>query len=117
MAKFKCNEGEKELGRWTTNFLPHGGGRYTGQLTITDQRLVFHAQFDTSVGGIVGELFFVKSDEGNFISIPREKIKKIEPKTGLLKKRVIVSTDNEQTYIIDNGMLSIKSILGALGEK
>jgi hypothetical protein len=78
---------------------------------------VFHAQFDTSFGGIVGELFFIKSDEGNYISIPRERIKKIESKTGLLNKRVIVSTDNEQTYIIDNDMLSMKSILSALGEK
>ncbi|KUK90715.1 MAG: hypothetical protein XE04_1348 [Marinimicrobia bacterium 46_43] len=78
---------------------------------------MFHAQFDTSVGGIVGELFFIKSDEGNYISIPRERIKKIESKTGLLNKRVIVSTDNEQTYIIDNDMLSMKSILSALGEK
>jgi hypothetical protein len=78
---------------------------------------VFHAQFDTSVGGIVGELFFIKSDEGNYISIPRERIKKIESKTGLLNKRVIVSTDNEETYIIDNDMLSMKSILSALGEK
>lgn len=78
---------------------------------------MFHAQFDTSVGGIVGELFFIKSDEGNYISIPRERIKKIESKTGLLNKRVIVSTDNEETYIIDNYMLSMKSILSALGEK
>ena len=78
---------------------------------------MFHAQFDTSVGGIVGELFFIKSDEGNYISIPRERIKKIESKTGLLNKRVIVSTDNEETYIIDNDMLSMKSILSALGEK
>lgn len=78
---------------------------------------MFHAQFDTSVGGIVGELFFIKSDEGNYISIPRERIKKIESKTGLLNKRVIVSTDNEQIYIIDNDMLSMKSILSALGEK
>ena len=75
---------------------------------------MFHAQFDTSVGGIVGELFFIKSDEGNYISIPRERIKKIESKTGLLNKRVIVSTDNEETYIIDNDMLSMKSILSAL---
>ena len=78
---------------------------------------MFHAQFDTSVGGIVGELFFIKSDEGNYISIPRERIKKIESKTGLLNKRVIVSTDNEETYIIDNDMLSMKSILSALSEK
>lgn len=65
----------------------------------------------------MGELFFIKSDEGNYISIPRERIKKIESKTGLLNKRVIVSTDNEQIYIIDNDMLSMKSILSALGEK
>ena len=113
MPNFKCSNNEKELGRWTTNLIPHGGGRYTGQLVLTSQRMVFHAQFDTSIGGVIGDLFFHSSDAGTFITIPKENIIDIEPKINILNKRLVLSTDNDQKYVIDNGMLPVQSMLDA----
>lgn len=117
MPNFKCCKDEKELGRWTTNMIPHGGGRYTGQLVLTTQRLVFHAQFDTSLGGVKEDLFFTSSDAGTFIAIPKENIREIEPKISFLNKRIVLSTDNDQKYVIDNGMLPVQSILDALNKQ
>jgi hypothetical protein len=117
MSNFKCSNNEKELGRWTTNMIPHGGGRYTGQLVLTTQRLVFHAQFDTSLGGVIGDLFFNASDAGTFITIPKENIREVEPKISFLNKRIVLSTDNDQKYVIDNGMLPVQSILDALSKQ
>ncbi len=114
MGNFKCTENEQEKGRWTTNFIPHGGGRYTGQLIVTNQRVVFHAHFDTSLKGVAEELFLIRSEKENFISIPRENIAKIDAKISLLNKRVILNTDNGNKYIIDNGMLPVQKILQAL---
>lgn len=113
MPNFKCSKNEKELGRWTTNMIPHGGGRYTGQLVLTSQRVVFHAQFDTSFGGVIGDLFFHTSSAGTYITIPKEDIVAIEPVISLLNKRLILNTSNDQSYVIDNGMLPIQSMLDA----
>lgn len=113
MPNFKCSKNEKELGRWTTNLIPHGGGRYTGQLVLTNQRMVFHAQFNTSLAGVIGDLFFHSSDAGTFITIPKEDIVAVEPVISLLNKRLILNTSNDQTYVIDNGMLPVQGILDA----
>ncbi len=114
MANFQCEANEKELGRWTTNFIPHGGGRYTGQLIVTDQRIVFHSQFDTSLKGVVGDLFFAGSDNHEFICIPFDNIREVYSKIRLLNKRVIIDTDNDQNFVIDNGMLPVQKIFDAI---
>ncbi len=114
MAKFQCEANEKELGRWTTNFIPHQGGRYTGQLIVTDQRVVFHSQFDTSLKAVMGDLFYTGQDNHEFISIPLENIREISPKISFLNKRLIIDTDNDQNFIIDNGMLPVQKMLDAM---
>ncbi len=117
MSNFKCNKNEKELGRWTTNFIPHGGGRYTGQLVVTDQRVVFHAKFDTSLQGVIGDLFFINTSEtGHLIAIPKEHISEIATKISFLNKRILLNTNDGQSYIVDNGMLPVENILHALSK-
>jgi hypothetical protein len=114
MSKFSLDPEEQEVGHWTTNFLPGQGGRNTGKLTITDKRVIFHAQYDTSLSGLVSEAIFYKfGDEGYFI-IPRDQIKLVETKSSFINKRVILNLENGQKHTIDNGMLSIDKIVASL---
>ena len=39
MAQFEMLPDEKEIGHWTLNYIPASGGRFTGPLTVTNQRL------------------------------------------------------------------------------
>jgi hypothetical protein len=114
MSKFSLDDGETEKGKWTTNFLPYSGNKYTGQLIITDKRVIFHAQFNTSFTGIVTEALFYKfGDEGYFI-IPRDQIKSIDTKVSFLNKKVILTMNNGQINTIDNGALGIDKIVAVL---
>jgi len=113
MADFELQPGEVELGRWTLNFLPQGGGRYTGPLTVTNQRIIFKAKFDTSLTGALKELIVYKGDWGT-ISIPKERIANVEIRSGLLKKKVAIRLDNGAVHILDYGLLSVQKIAEAI---
>ena len=69
------------------NFLPHGGGRYTGSLTVTNKKLYYDAKFDTSVGGVLKELLVVKGSSG-YLCIPKDQITEIKEKSSFFNKKI-----------------------------
>lgn len=113
---FTLAEGEQELGGWTLNYLPPGGGRYTGRLVVTDRRLLFDAQFDTSVTGTLKSLIILEGGHG-YLEIPRAAIRSTEARSGLLSKRVVVTLDDGSQHAFDYGMLSVKKIAEALAAR
>jgi hypothetical protein len=113
MSWFELRPDEKELGSWTVNYLPPGGGRYTGPLVVTDQRLLFKFANDTSASGVLKKLFFFRDTHG-YIAIPRERIRSIDRKSGLLNKRVRVTLDDGEAHVFDHGMLSIDAMAAAI---
>lgn len=106
-------EGERELGSWTLNYLPPGGGRYTGKLVVTDRRLLFDAQFDTSVGGVLRQLIVFEGSQG-YLEIPKASIASVAVRSGLLSKRVIVTLADGTEHAFDYGMLSVKKVAEAI---
>jgi hypothetical protein len=113
MAHYELQPNENELGKWTLNYLPPGGGRYTGPLVVTNKRLIFDAQFDTSVGGALRELIIISGTHG-VVSIPKNRIKGVEVSKSFLKKQVKVTLDNGDVHAFDYGMLSVDKIAEAI---
>jgi len=126
-CKMPLENSEKELGTWTTNFLIPNVGRYVGDLTITDKRVIFLSKFDTSLNSVINMAFFEtyedeeymilpreNYEDEEYMILPRENINKVIPKKSLLNKRVTLLTNNNEEYIIDYGMLSINAIVEAL---
>ncbi len=113
MASFEMLPDEKELGRWTLNYIPASGGRFTGPLTVTNQRLLFDAQFNTSAPGALRELMVFKGTWG-YVAIPKSRITKVDVSSSLLKKKVVVTLDNGESHIFDYGMLSVEKLAEAV---
>ena len=88
MAQIEMLPDEKEIGHWTLNYIPASGGRYTGPLTVTNQRLLFDAQFNTSAPGALRELMVFKGTWG-YIAIPKSRIRKVDVSSSMLKKKVV----------------------------
>lgn len=105
--------GELELGTWTLNYLPPGGGRYTGPLLVTDRRLLFKADFDTSPGGALKELVIFKDTRG-VLAIPRERVLGVEKKSGFFRKRVVVTLVGGEEHTFDRGLLSVDKLAAAI---
>jgi hypothetical protein len=113
MAQFEMLPDEKEIGHWTLNYIPASGGRFTGPLTVTNQRLLFDAQFNTSAPGALRELMVFKGTWG-YIAIPKSRIAKVDVSSSLLKKKVVVTLDNGETHTFDYGMLSVEKLAEAV---
>jgi len=116
MSKIELQPGEVELGKWTLNLCPHGGGRYTGPLTVTNQRVLFLSKFDTSLSGAIAELIVYKGDYG-LISIPKDQIQKVDVVGGLLKKKVAIMMINGAVHTLDYGLLSVEKIAEAIRQR
>ena len=113
---FELAPGEQELGSWTLNYVPPEGGRYTGKLTVTDRRLLFDARFDTSLSGTLRELVIVAGSHG-YVAIEKSAIRNVEVKSGMLKKKVIVTLEDGREHTFDYGMLSVAKIAAAIEQR
>ena len=113
MSPITLQPNEKELGKWTLNYLPPGGGRYTGPLVVTNLRLIFDAKFETSVAGALRELIIIEGSQG-IVSIPKSRIKGVEVSKSFAKKLVFYyrqsqagaePQEEERYYIQDRTLL------------
>jgi hypothetical protein len=116
MGKFEFLPEETELGHWTLNYIPAGGGRFTGPLTVTNKRLLFDAQFNTSAPGALRELVVFQGTWG-YVAIPKERIQKVDVSSSMLKKKVTVTLDNGEVHVFDYGMLSVQKIAEAINAR
>ena len=113
MSDMEWDAGEEELGNWTLNYVPPDGGRYTGTLVVTNQRLLFDAQFDTSPEGALAELYITHGSHG-YISIPKKSISNVNVQSSFFKKKVVVTVGENQAHTFDYGILSVKGIADAI---
>ncbi len=109
------NTDETKLGTWTTNMIMPGGAKYLGKLTVTDRNVYFEAKFDSSISGLVSSALLEVKDADGILTIPRDSIEKIEPKTSFFKKKINIKVKEHGDFVVDYGMLSISSMLKALG--
>lgn len=129
-AGMKLDPGEKELGKWTVNYRPSDGGRYVGELVVTDQRAAFTAKYDTSdiartaakmaglatISTIGAASYGVNATDGGdlTINIPRRHIRQVSQVGGALSKSVVVETADGASFEFHYGLLSVKKILTTL---
>ena len=59
-SPFTLSAEEQAIDTWTLLYIPPGGGKYNGKLTITNKRLLYDAKYDVSARGLLSEALFVK---------------------------------------------------------
>lgn len=105
--------GERRLGAWTLNYLPPAGGRFTGPLVVTDRRLLFQARFDASPGGVLKELAPFRDTRG-LVSIPKERVRRVEKQGRVYRRQVAVTLDNDETHVFDRGLMGVDKLAAAI---
>ncbi len=119
----------QELGEWTINYIPDEGGRYTGKLTVTTERLHFVSLYESSNKTIVKAIFLdvgtfaaagghnvyrYSNDDEATVDLPAAEIGHVEAaKKGMMKRVVVTMTGGEQ-FVFDYGMLSVKKLVSAI---
>ena len=72
--KVTLQPGEVEIDTWTLLYVPPGGGKYNGKLTVTNRRLLYDAKFDVSVKGMLAEALFIKWGSEGYLEIDKGSI-------------------------------------------
>ncbi|NLE56692.1 MAG: hypothetical protein GX617_17295 [Lentisphaerae bacterium] len=109
---------EKVIGSWTTNFLS-AGFRATGKLTVTEAAI--YCLPSTVISGSINKAanLFREQEEGVYLCrLAPQDILSATARSKLLNKRIVMRIRNmeglDREVIIDNGALSIKSIIEAI---
>lgn len=116
----------QELGEWTINYLPEEGGRYTGKLTVTDEKLLFASLYESSNKTIVKAIFLdvgsfaaagghnvyrYSNDDEARVDLPVAEIARVEATKKGLTKRAVVTMNGGEQFVFDYGMLSVKKLV------
>lgn len=119
--------GETLINTYTINCIPFGASPLLGKLYISDKALYYDAKYDMSVKGVLdkvvtsavvasGHSLLVSHkildqwESKGFIHIAKADIKNVASKKSLLKKKVIVELNDDQTIVFDYGMLSVNKL-------
>ena len=113
MGAFEYEPGETEIGSWTVNYKPPWGGRYTGKLFVTNQRLLYDAKFDSSFTGMLEDLVTVTLGSEGHLIIPKDTIAQSEMKG---RSKVLVTLNDGSEHQFDYGIMNAKKIGAAIAE-
>jgi hypothetical protein len=117
------------LGDWTINYLPEEGGRYTGTLTVDDEKVRFVSLYESSNRTIVKAIFLdvgtfaaagghtvyrYSNDEEARVDLPVGDIAGVEARKKRLMNRVAITMKDGQEFVFEYGMLSVKNLVQAI---
>lgn len=116
----------QELGEWTINYLPEEGGRFTGKLTVTDEKVSFASLYESSNKTIVKAIFLdvgsfaaagghtvyrYSNDDEARVELPANEIASVHAaKKGMMKQAVVTMQDGQE-FVFNYGMLSVKKLV------
>jgi hypothetical protein len=117
------------LGDWTINYLPEEGGRYTGTLNVTDEKVEFVSLYESSNRTIVKAIFLdvgtfaaagghtvyrYSNDEEARIDLPAGDIAGVEARKKRMMNRVAITMKDGQEFLFEYGLLSVKNLVQAI---
>ena len=115
--KFLLSEDEKEIDTWTILYIPPGGGKYNGKLTITNKRLFYDAKYDVSGKGLLSEALFSKWGSQGYLEIDKKDIKEVKSDKSFLSKKVILTLTDGSIHTFNYGALNIDKVVAAMNER
>ena len=115
--KFPLSPDEKAIDTWTILYIPPGGGKYNGKLTITNKRLLYDVRFDVSAKELLPEALFMKWRSEGYLEINKKDIKEVKTDKTLLNEKAILTLTNGSKHIFNYGALNIDKVVAAINEK
>ena len=109
--------GENQLGSWAVYYERAGARQGTGDLIVTDRRLLFDPKMEAGSRSIrqARQMLSGNWKEQNAVAIDRAQVTGVSAEKRLLSKKVLISAGG-RTYIFNRGLLSVDPIVAALGQ-
>ena len=111
---FELQPGETKIDTWTILYIPPGGGKYNGKLTITNKRLMYDAKYDVSVKGLLSEALFAKWGSEGYLTINKADIKDVQVEKSFLAKKVLLTLTDDSVHTFNYGALNVDKVAEAI---
>lgn len=105
---------EEAIDTWTILYIPPGGGKYNGKLTVTNKRLLYDAKYDVSAKGLLAEALFIKWGSEGYLTIPKDDITDVQVEKSFLSKKVIVTLADGSKHTFNYGALNVDKVSAAI---
>ena len=114
---FTLQEGETIIDTWTLIYIPPGGGKYNGKLTVTNKRLLYDAKYGISAKGLLSEAMFVHWGSEGYLTIRKDEISRVETEKSFLAKKVILTLTDGSIHTFNYGVLNIDKVAAAINSR
>jgi hypothetical protein len=105
---------ESIIDTWTLLYIPPGGGKYNGKLTITNKRLLYDAKYDVSAKGLMAEALFIKWGSEGYLTIDKSDITDVQVEKSFLAKKAILTLKDGSKHTFSYGALNIDKVVAAI---
>lgn len=112
--KAALQPGENKIDTWTILYIPPGGGKYNGKLTVTNKRLLYDAKYDVSAKGLLSEALFVKWGSEGYLEINKTDIKEVQVEKSFLAKKAVVTLSDGSKHTFNYGALNVDKVADAI---
>ena len=113
-SPFTLAADEQAIDTWTILYIPPGGGKYNGKLTVTNKRLLYDAKYDVSAKGLLTEAMFVKWGSEGYLEIDKSLITDVQTEKSFLSKKVIITLSDGSKHTFNYGALNIDKVAEAV---
>jgi len=117
LEKGVLREGENLIDKWAINCLPDGGGKYLGNLWVTNQRLLFEASYDATLDGLLDSFAGGSGVAEGVLILEKKDIQSAKKEGSFFKKKVVINMKDGKTHTFDYGMLSVDKLLEAVMQR
>lgn len=114
---FQLQPGENKIDTWTILYIPPGGGKYNGKLTVTNKRLLYDAKYDVSAKGLLSEALFIKWGSEGYLTINKSDIADVQVEKSFLAKKAIVTLSDGSKHTFNYGALNVDKVVEAIKAK
>ena len=108
---------EQVIDTWTILYIPPGGGKYNGKLTITNKRLLYDAKYDVSAKGLLSEALFIKWGSEGYLEISKTDISDVQVEKSFLAKKAILTLTDGSKHTFNYGALNIDKVVAAINTR
>ena len=119
MSKFPFSllPDEQIIDTWTLLYVPPGGGKYNGKLTITNKRLLYDAKYDVSAKGLLSEAMFIKWGSEGYLEIDKSAITDVQVEKSFLAKKAILTLTDGTKHTFNYGAMNIDKVVTAINSR
>jgi hypothetical protein len=108
---------EQVIDTWTLLYIPPGGGKYNGKLTITNKRLLYDAKYDVSAKGLLSEAMFIKWGSEGYLEINKKDITDVQVEKSFLAKKAILTLADGSKHTFNYGAMNIDKVVAAINSR